>query len=483
MHSSMEGYMSSGFYPDFESRFDLNKKIADSSKQYYTLTEILFKKHLVEVKGKDYYLTISPVADLKGGRDLKDTIERNLFQNTRGLLVEGDLFKNFSFSTAVYENQARFTHYESDYYKELGELYPNQAAGKYAPQNAMIPGAARTKPFSGDGFDYTYAQGNIVYNIKDKAILSAGNTPHFVGDGHRSILLSDNSAGTPFLRGDFLFTKNLGFTYLRSRMLNLMRKPVSTTVEANYERKGMAINYLSYKIPSIQLVLSLFEATIWSRGDSLSAQRTHPMYFNPVPFLSQALMGKEKVMSVTGVNMSFLFLEKNRIYGQLAFTDFNSEKMAFQVGYRGFNFFGLKDFMIQLEYNQVSEGMYLSDNRRLNYVNYNLPIAHPKGNSFSELLIRSNYELKRVYLDLSMFSYFLKEYSSVDLLPVYREKDRVNGTVHLQQIEMGYRFNKKMNLAIFVSALNRFESEAERKQTLTFSLGLRTGINNHYYDF
>jgi hypothetical protein len=147
LHSSSDGFIGTSFYPTFESNYDLNRKIADSSKQYYDLTEILFKKHLFEAKGEDYYITISPIADLRRGRDRADTNARTLFQNTRGFFVEGDLLKNFSFSTSFFENQARFTRFETEYYTSIGELYPNQTNGVYTTQNAMVPGAARTKPF------------------------------------------------------------------------------------------------------------------------------------------------------------------------------------------------------------------------------------------------------------------------------------------------------------------------------------------------
>ena len=482
-HTANDEVITSGLYPVYESQYDLNKKLADSTKQYYELTEILFKKHLIEVKGKDYFLTISPVADLRMGRDRRDTLGRKLYQNTRGILIEGDLLKNFSFSTSFYENQARFADYESNYYTSLGELYPNQATGKYNPQNAMIPGAARTKPFDGDGFDYAYAQGNMVYRMNERIYISAGNTPHFVGDGYRSVLYSDNSAGTPFLRGDFKFLKNLEFTYLRSRLLNLMRKPVSTTVEANYEQKGMAMHYLTYKIPAANMAISLFESTIWYKGDSLTGARTNPMFFQPLPFLSEMLIDQNKISSVTGLNMSVLLKRSHRLYGQFALTDLDLDRYALQLGYRGTNLFKLKDLMVQLEYNQISSGMYRSENRRLNYVNFNLPMAHPKGNSFSEFLIRGNYEIKRFYADLSMIFYTLKDYSSIDLLPVYREVDLQSGSLTIQQAEIGYRMNRKMNLSVFGSLTNRTENWGDKKQNTVIMLGFRTGINNHYNDF
>ena len=56
--NKMEGYTGNSFFPVSESQYDLHTKIQDTSKQYYLVTEHLFKKHFLEFKGKNYYLTI-----------------------------------------------------------------------------------------------------------------------------------------------------------------------------------------------------------------------------------------------------------------------------------------------------------------------------------------------------------------------------------------------------------------------------------------
>ena len=71
-------YFPDGAYPKNEAEFGLLKAINDSSKQYYTFTDILFKKHLVEIKGDGFNLNISPILDLSMGRDLSDSVSRSL---------------------------------------------------------------------------------------------------------------------------------------------------------------------------------------------------------------------------------------------------------------------------------------------------------------------------------------------------------------------------------------------------------------------
>ena len=484
MHMHLENKVApnGSFLPVFESQFSINDALRDSSKQYYELTEMLFKKHLFEVKGDYYFLTISPILDFSIGTDRKDTSSRRLFQNTRGIFVEGDLFKNFSFSTSFYENQARFTRYESAHYSELGELYPNQSTGQYNTQNAVVPGSARTKPFKVDGFDYAFAVGNIVYKPTKWLHLSAGNSSHFIGDGYRSILLSDNGVPSPFYRVSTQFLKKWQFNALRTRLINLMRKPASTTVEAYYETKGYSNNYLTFQ-PNEKWSFSLFEGIIWSKGDSITSTKVNPLFYNPVPLIAPFVLSKDQINSVLGFNISFSLNDNNRFYGQIALGDLNTKNAAMQFGFRGFNYFGLEDFMLQVEFNSVTKGMYHSSNARLNYIHYNLPIAHVKGNSFHEFIVRSNYEWKRCYIDFKTIVYILSNYSSTDLLPVNKIDNFETGKVVLLTTELGYRFNRKMNLNLFGGMNLRSDVNGGIGNIQHIFVGLRTGINNRYTDF
>src|SRR5690606_2880078 len=68
-----EPYNEGSFFPVNESKYDLIPLTNDSTKQYYKFTNVLFKKYLVEVKGKDFYIKIAPAIDFSIGRDLTDT--------------------------------------------------------------------------------------------------------------------------------------------------------------------------------------------------------------------------------------------------------------------------------------------------------------------------------------------------------------------------------------------------------------------------
>lgn len=474
-------FSNGSFLPACESEFNLHTKLADSSKQYYAFTSILMKKHMVEIKGEDYYLTISPTIEVSYGEDKGDTIPSKKFQNTRGFHIEGDLFKNFSFSTSFYENQARYTNYEKAYYLSVGELYPQYQG--YSSQNAVIPGAGRTKPFKGDGFDFAYAIGNFVYSVNNKIKVIAGNNSHFIGSGYRSLLLSDNSINAPYFQTNIKISDKWSFIYMRARLINLMRRPFTTSDEAYYEPKALSTNYITYKA-SKKLNISLFEGMIWSKGDSVTSTKVNPLFYNPLPGISEiAITNKNSMSSLIGINSEYLFTEKHRVYSQVAISNFDSKNIGFQIGYRGYNFGTLKNFLLQVEYNNVPSQLYSSSNKRLNYSHYNLPLAHTKGNSFQEFIIRSNYEYQRFYIDVKIIIYKLEGFKSGSLLAITKNSVAQIGQLQHEQIEVGYRFNRKMNLTLFGSYVYRNDTSASTAITQFFNLGIRTGLINHYNDF
>lgn len=477
----LDAYSGNAFFPLTEGAYNLHSKIADTSRQYYEFTYRLFQKHLFEVKGKNYYLTISPVFDFTLGRDLADTVQRRLFQNTRGFHIEGDLFDNFSFSTSLYENQSRHAYYQSDYYQLIGERYVNSADSSYAVFNAVVPGSARTKPFKGDGFDYAYAIGSIVYKPWDVLTISAGNTSRFIGNGYRSLLLSDNSCPAPFYQLKYRFAPRWEFVYMRSKLLNLLRRPASTTAEAYYEAKGYAVNYLSFQASS-KVNIALFEGTIYSRGDSVTSRHSHPLYYNPIPGLSAFLLGDDEANTILGLDIGYSPSQQVRIYAQVAFNN-KSEGYGTQLGVRLSEPFDWANCFAQFEWNHTSNNLYQSVNPRLNYAHYNLPLAHAKGGGFSEFVLRINYEWKRLYVDFKSIYYLLNAYRADAHLPIYSTSSEINGSVWNGELEGGYRFNRKMNFSIFLKALVRTDAAAVSTNTQIFSIGMRTALRNIYNDF
>ena len=439
--------------------------------------------YLFFTRGKNYTLGITPAFNFSMGKDFKDTTNNTLYKNTRGFMVEGTLLDNVSFSTSFYENQARFSAYENDYISSHGEFYPT-SNGNYVMQNAVVPGGARTKPFKTNAYDFAFAQGYISYRPNKYLTLTSGNNPQFVGLGYRSLLLSDNSYGAPYIRADISVNSKWAFNYYRARYMNLVRQTAHSTVEAYYTPKAFTSSYISYK-PFADFELSLFEGSIWLK-DQTKNGRTHALSYNPIPFLA-ALASDTMVYSVNGLNLNYQVpLKKMTIilYGQLAIGNLDLNQHAFQVGIR--QIYGdIKRFSIktQLEYNFVSKEMYQSKNRGLSYSHYNLPIAHVNTNAFNEFIIRTNVEYKSLYFDYKGIVFLLKDKQDGALLQIDLNNPSYNGSILHNWFELGYLINRQSQMKVFSRFGIRSQIGDINRENMIFSFGLKTGFINQYNDY
>ena len=164
-------------------------------------------------------------------------------------------------------------------------------------------------------------------------------------------------------------------------------------------------------------------------------------------------------------------------------SNFDTKNIGYQVGFRGYNFADLKNFMFQFEYNNVPKNLYTSTNRRLNYSQYNLPLAHTKGSGFQEFIIRANYEFNYLYVDVKINLYQLDGFQSGSLLAINKKNKIQSGTSQQEQIEFGVRLNRKMNIVLFGSYLFRQESLENSYMTKFLNFGFKTALINHYNDF
>ena len=478
-HQSSEN--STGFFPVAESKSPIWKKLRDSTVTYFEFEEVVYKKHLIEIKDTNCFLTVSPIFDWSLGRDILLKDERKLFQNTRGVFIEGDLKNNFSFGTSIFENQSRLSTYETAYVNSRGEFYPLQNNNGYARDNAVIPGGARTKDFKGDGFDYGHAVGYINYAPNQKLQISTGNNHHFIGAGYRSVLYSDNSIPSPYLRVDYQIHKKWHFQTIRSRGLNLIRKRRKTTVEAYYQPKGMSLNYLTFQ-PSSKISISLFEGTSWKMGDSLNTKPANPLFWNPVPFVASFLKD-EVAFSVQGLNVQIQSFKDLVLYGQFALQTLSFNERAFQLGGRYYWTKGKLFSHHQMEFNHASSGMYEAYTDWRNYSQYNLPLAHTQGNGFSELVLRSNGEWNRLYYDIKYIHYWIRNQSNKHLLPIQTNEIFRDFNINHFSFELGYRLNKKMNVNFFGNFIYRKTNLENEKANGIVQIGMRTGIINRANDY
>ena len=478
-HSQVETLAGHSFFRDQEQQPGFSKSTPvicdvgykkDSAKISFgkKLKKHFFDQYLFEVHEKNVNLYISPVVNFQLGKNLQNDESAALFQNTRGLYVKGELLKNFSFCSAFVENQARFSSYETNYISSHGEFYSSQQ------QNGVVSGGGRTKPFKEGGFDYAYAIGSFLYKPIDNLEIRAGNAQRFIGSGYRSLLLSDHSYQAPNLEIKFSFYKKWTYGVRRTRLFNLIRKPAYSTVEAYYQPKASALHFLTYQA-SPKITIGFFEHSIWSKGDSVTT-KPHGLYYAPLPFLG---LSQGENHNLYGLNSSQVLGKNIRLYQQFVLSGFSTENMGIQLGLRLYDL--IPNSMLQLEYNKAGTELYASETPGMSYTHYNLPLAHPKGQGFDELVVRANISFKRFYGESKTICYWLKNYNERALLPMDVGTNSINDFILHQQVEIGYRINPKINFCVFARGVYR-KSDIDENQML-IHVGLSTNLFNSYNDY
>ncbi len=477
VHTSLKPYKE-----NFFSTQAYNAVFIDSGKYYYGFTEALFQKHLLDIKEKDVKLMVDPLFDVSWGiTNQKYPSGRDrLWTNTRGFRVMGDITKKFSFETRFYENQFFYPLY----------------IDSMADARSVGLGYGRSKPFKTDGHDVGNSQGNISYSPHKNINFQLGHGKFFIGNGYRSLLLSDNAQSYPYYSGTFqLFKGKLQYHTINTWLQSLIRIPRTTTAEALFKRKAGSFHYLTFR-PGKKLELGIFEATIYKQyEEGFGVIQLPYSFYVPLIGLSTALHGLQAANNVLlGLNGSYRAAKFIEVYGQLAVDD--TAKLGWQLGARWFDVAGIKGTRILVEYNHAARYMYTHtmDERLQNYSHTNQELAHPIGASFDEWVVQLYYQpVQRLHLTAhSTMSTRYRVRGTVhgenilapnDMSPVGSDWSKVRA--NYLRLEASYHFNCKTRMEVYASMNWRnmyFEDGIPAQKERFIYVGLRMNLSNFYLD-
>jgi hypothetical protein len=477
VHTSLKPYKETFF-----STQAFNEVFVDSGKYYYDFTVLLFQKHLLDITEKDVRLMVDPLFDLSLGltnQQYMDGRDRLLI-NTRGFRVMGDITNKFSFETRFYENQFFYPLY-------LDSIADARSVGF---------GYGRSKPFKTNGHDVGNSQGYISYTPHKAINFQLGHGKFFVGNGYRSMLLSDNAQSYPYYSGTFqLFKGKVQYHTFNAWLQSLSRIPRTTTAEAMFKRKAGSFHYLTFR-PGKKLEIGLFEATIYQQyEEGLGVINLPYSFYTPIIGFSSILHGWQNRNNVlVGLNTSYRLNSHIELYGQLAFDD--TAKIGWQLGGRWFDIAGIKGTRLLVEYNHAARYMYTHNtaDRLQNYTHTNQELAHPIGASFDETVVQLYYQpIERVHLTAhSTFSTRYRTSGSThgenillanDAIPANTDWSKVRS--NFLRLEASYHFNIKTRMEIYTSVNWRnmhFETGTPPQQERFILFGFRMNLANFYTD-
>ncbi|MGB0896046.1 MAG: gliding motility protein RemB [Flavobacteriaceae bacterium] len=480
-------------YYDFESNENSLKKNKTS-----WFGRKFWNEHMVSFKGKGYWFTADVTADLQLGKDMQSELSYT-YNNTRAINVQGGLGKNITFSAGVYESQGRFADYVNAYAESIKPDGGNPA---------IVPGRGIAKAFGDDSYDYPIAEGYIAYRASKMFNAQFGHGKNFIGDGYRSLFVSDAASPHPYLKLNTSFWK---IKYTNTWMWLKDVRP-EATVDGAYGSKYMATHFLSWNVTK-KLNVGFFESVLWTNDNDRGFDVN---YLNPVIFYRaiEFSTGSRAGNALIGLSAKYKLSSKVNMYGQLIIDEFSSKdifggeqswknKLGYQLGLKYYNAFKVNNLMLQAEYNQVRPYTYSHDELMLNYGHNNQSMAHLWGANFREFIGIAHYNYKRWYGMAKLIygqrgldtgdgvSYGGDIFINNDLRPSDNGISLLQGNttnVFIADLQAGYLVNPATNLKAFINVTQRSFSPENvpddfEKNTTWFNLGFRTDLFNNYSDY
>ncbi|NJC26743.1 capsule assembly Wzi family protein [Neolewinella antarctica] len=338
--------------------------------------------NLVEVNTKDFYLRLNPIVDFRYGKQQGDA--EDYFFNRRGLTLRAGVDDRIFLHFDLLETQVGLPNYVRQLRDRFGAIPGAGFLKKYTLDLANVT----------DGNDYLNGQGYVSADITRHVGARLGYGTHFIGDGERSVLLSDFSNNYPFLELNWRIWK---FHY-RNIFAELTNGPARNTAPGvPLPKKYLAAHYLSIDVGK-RLTFGLFEAVVLNREDGFDLA-----YLNPVILyrtIEQSVGSPDNAMiGFTGRYRSPWSVE---FYGQFMLDEFKfdelfierrgwwANKWAYQVGARYVDAFGLDQLDLVIERNVARPYTYTHRDKS-HYTHFALPLAHPLGANFTENLFGIDY--------------------------------------------------------------------------------------------
>jgi hypothetical protein len=342
--------------------------------------------HFYEVDVPDFYLRVNPILRLEAGQETSDGDAT--FLNQRGISLRGGVGKNVFFQTSFWDSQVRYSNYINQYTDSLG----------------VVPGVAFYKDFNSSFFDidqgrdFLLATAYVGINFGKYIGMQLGHNQHFIGDGIRSLFLSDFS--TPFFS-----------LMINTRIWKIHYQNIFAEISADnftsgsgfsglVPKKYMAAHYLSYK-PSKFVTLGLFESVVFDRPD----HQFELQYLNPIILYRtvEGWIGSPDNV-VLGFNARVDIKRSVSFYGQFILDDISIDnildghldwwgnKFGYQLGIKYINAFNINFLDAQMEWNQVRPYTYSHYDSYANFSNYKQTLAHPLGANFNEVIFSLRYQ-------------------------------------------------------------------------------------------
>ena len=483
-HTSLKPYIiDPALKPHYDSLMNYNSDGKTHSWGYNKL----FNEHLIDIKSSNSTFYADLLPDFTMGKNLSGSKESTSLVSY-GVQIGGTVGDNFYYNVMGFENQATFPEYISTYINQTG----------------IIPGQARAKVYGQDNYDWKYFTAVASYTPVKYLNISLGQDKTFIGDGYRSVLMSDYAPPSPFVK----LTGTLGNVKYMV-MFTYMNDPIDLDSAGNVRKKWGVFHYLDWNV-SNRLSLGFYDSVIWYDRDNDGHYRGFDVtYLNPITFLRplEASNGSPD-NALIGATAKYKITNGITAYGEFALDEFQAKqffsddgssrnKYAFQVGLRGGNMFGITGLNYLIESNTAKPYTYSERGPILSYTANGEPIAQPWGANYRELVGLLNYSYHRFTfsgegdyghygLDIDGLDYGKDPFQDYTNPAKYEDNYIGQGlttNMYFLDGKVAYVLNPKYNLRIELEGMYRDEKNVQfNDKTTMITIGIRSSFRAMYED-
>lgn len=493
IHTGVKPLASKAVYHVLDSTLEvlrIETEFGSSKFGSFALNDCLFNVH----KDNDYDIT----GNLLLGYNLMQASDTLYGSFIRGGRIEGSIGTNVFFSSEIYLGSSIFPDYLTRRNQETWTFNGNGALRNYITSSGQRQQSTLN------------ATGQVTYQPNKFFQFQLGQGKNFIGDGYRSMLLSDYATYYPYFKITTSFW-NIQYTNLYTSMIG-SRISSAVTSQGIFPRKYVTSHHLSWNITP-RINIGLFETIVYQ--DSAATRGFDFHYLNPVIFYRpiEFEVGSLGGNALIGMNAKYKINNDIHAYGQFIIDELSFSKMrngdgwwgnkyGWQIGVKSFNTI-IPNLTVQTEFNSATAYTYSHKEPLQNYSNSNLALAHPLGANFIESMSIIRYQQNRL-TGRFQFMYAIQGLDDddsnwgADINETYDTREQEFGNELLQGVRttttfadfsVGYIINPRSNFHVELGYRYRGlrpEVEVGDLTSTTDSFiyfGFKTNFVNWYFDY
>lgn len=326
----------------------------------------------LEINKENFFISIIPVGQAQLSHEMSN--EKPVYHVTGGAALRSVIAKKWSIYAFVTKHA------------ESAPLFLQQRIAQF---NA-VPGAGDFDTYKKKrGYVYFDSRGGVNYNASKNFNIELAFDRNFIGNGYRSLILSDHGFSYLYLKANTYFWK-LRYQHIYAKMAD----PFSTGRSHEnwpYGEKVMFMHHLSINAAK-WLNIGVFQALVTNEKSKWN-------YINPIMFFPRSAYQRNHPpdKDLAGIDFKANIAKHGQLYGQFVMDNFTlnqvtngngwwNNRYALQLGGKYLNLFNISNLDIQLEMNLVRPFTYAANDSVGNFSNYNQPLAHPLGANFREVV-------------------------------------------------------------------------------------------------